>query len=234
MRAREGDYVADKGKYFVLTRKGKQEVMTFRFDEYEVGKPVSDNYYDQTHPYKWQVDNGYLEEVNDPDFVVGPGYKAVYDYAGHQICAGNPHVFFSREMAKRMCKHFNNRPWNRDTKAYVIEATYEGKRPKELRYHEGKPVYNEDWWFGDIGEVGDLVEWKIADYAGQCVPPKAYGSNFIQCGEPNDARLDDKTGKYRDTYSTFKRIAEDVWMYCGNCFVGEDTERGRELPYVPA
>lgn len=225
-------YKADNGNKFVLTAKGKENVASYR--QYEVGETIDFGYADSRYAYINDVDNGYIEEVSDPDWVVGPGYKAVYDYAGHQICAENPYVFFSKEMAKRMCESFNNRPWNRDTKAYVIEATYEGKRPKELRYYEGKPVYNEDWWFGDIGRVGDLVEWEIADYAGQCVPPASYGNNFIQCGEPYSSKLDENTGKYRSTYSTFKRIAEDVWMYCGNCFVGEDTERGRELPYVSA
>ena len=223
-------YKADNGKKFVLTAKGKSEVASYK--HYEVGDTIDFGSSDSRYAYIHDVDNGYIEEVDDPDWVIGPGYKAVYDHAGYQICAGNPYVFFSKEMAQRQCESFNNRPWNRDTKAYVIEATYEGKRPKELRYYEGKPVYNEDWWFGDIGKVGDLVEWKIADEAGNCVPPVSYGNNFIQCGEPYSSRLDDNTKKYRNTYSTFKRIADDVWMYCGNCFRGEDVERGAEPVYV--
>ena len=225
-------YKADNGKKFVLTAKGKSEVASYR--HYEVGDTIEFGSSDKKYGYIHDVDNGYIEEVDDPDYVVAPGYRAIYDYKGYQLPAGNPYVFFSAEMAQRMADHFNKRPWRKadDPKAYVIPATYEGNRPRELRMYEGKPVYNDDWWFGDIGEVGDLVEWEIVDWMGNCVPPASYGNNFIQCGEPYSSRFDDNTGKYRSTYSTFKRIAEDVWMYCGNCFRGEDVERGAEPVYV--
>lgn len=228
---KRGDYGyrADKGKHFVLTEKGKTWAS---YRDCEVGQPIDE---DDTYASAPMVEEGVLIEVDDPDYITCKGYKAVYNHNGYELNAGNGNaIFHSREMAERQAEAFNNRPWRLDSdeKAYVVETIYEGKRPKPCREYNGKIVYNEDWWFGDIGRIGDLVEWKIADYAGQCVPPASYGNNFIQCGEPYSSRLDDNTGKYRSTYSTFKRIAEDVWMYCGNCFRGEDVERGAEPVYV--
>ena len=137
-------------------------------------------------------------------------------------------------MAERQAEAFNNRPWRLDSdeKAYVVETIYEGKCPKPCREYNGKIVYNEDWWFGEIGKPGDLVEESIAEWIGNCVPPVAYGRDYIQCGEPSDSRFDDKANKYKSTWATFKRIADDVWEYCGDCFKGEDRPRGKSIPIV--
>ena len=43
---------------------------------------------------------------------------------------------------------------------------------------------------------------------------------------------EDENGNGKATYSTFKRIAEGIWEYCGDCFRGENVKRGTELPYV--
>ena len=229
MRARSDDYVADKGKYFVLTEKGKQEIMTFRLnDEYVVGKPVSDNYYDQTHPYKWQVEDDYLEEVDDPDYVVMPGYQVVYDYKGHQICCGNSYVFHDKEMAERYrdkyAKTYACYGWD-DHKPYIITAVYEGKRPVPNKEYKGKTLFVEPNWFGDVGCEGDFVEEKIVDWFLNCVPPRTFTSGMIQCGEPASSCVEGMT------YSTFVKVDEDVWEYKGDCLAGT-TKHGTPIPVV--
>ena len=43
---------------------------------------------------------------------------------------------------------------------------------------------------------------------------------------------DNDNGKIRPVYTTFKRVAEDTWEYCGSCFRGENVQRGKKLSYV--
>ena len=43
--------------------------------------------------------------------------------------------------------------------------------------------------------------------------------------------FDEKTGKYRETWPTFKYDGERYY-YLGNCFAGEEVEHGREIPIV--
>lgn len=102
----------------------------------------------------------------------------------------------------------------------------------ECREFEGKKVYNEDWWFYDAADIGDFVEEEIAEYAGNCVPPKHYTRNYIQCGEPHSSKFDEEKDKWRSTYATFVKVADGIWKWCGNCFVGETEERGKEMAWV--
>lgn len=218
---RDGWYRADKGKHFVLTEEGRQNCASYR--NLEIGKPV-DEY--ETEAVGWAVDKGYVIEVADPNWIVQKGYRAVYDHCGHQLPCGNPTVFHHKWMAERAVKEFNERPWNRECdKAYVIEAAYEGKRPRPCRKYNGKTVYNSDWWWGDIGKVGDYVDQEIADWFLNCVPPKTYTSSMIQCGEPSGSR---KEGM---TYGTLVRVTKDVWEYMGDCLKGT-TKHGTPIPIV--
>lgn len=98
--------------------------------------------------------------------------------------------------------------------------------------YNGKPVWTEDTF--DYGEVqpGDYVEQAVVDDAMDCLPPACMRSDCSQMGEPYRHRLDPKTGKWRATYATFKRVAgqwpDSIWEYCGHCFCGENTERGED------
>ena len=223
------EYKADKGKHFVLTEKGK-EWASYR--DYEVGKPI--DIFD-TYGSKSMVDQGALIEVDDPDFVVMPGYRAVYDVHGdgkHIFDTCNHIVYPDREMAECAAKEFNNRPWRiNEQKAYVIDAVYEGKRPKQCREYNGKPVYNSDYWSFNR-PIGSLVEENIGWDMINCVPPKCMRSNCMQCGEPASEKIDDKTNKVRLTYATFKKITDGIYEWCGDCFYGENIERGKEVPYT--
>ena len=63
------------------------------------------------------------------------------------------------------------------------------------------------------------------------LPPACWRSDCAQIGEPSSHRIDEN-GNGKATYATFKRIAEGIWEYCGDCFRGENVKRGKELPYV--
>ena len=225
------EYKADEGKYFVLTELGKTECASYRHKE--VGKPVDNDAYFQTFANKRSVENGYLVEVDDPDWVEMPGYRAVYDVKGdgkYIFNVGNPIVYPFKEQAEAAAKEFMSRPWNKGEKAWVIDDVYKGKRPKECREYNGKKVYNRDTWTYAF-PVGSLVEEEVVDDAINCVPPVCMRSDCSQCGEPSGSRIDDK-GNGKNTYETFKKIADGIWEYCGDCFRGENTQRGTEPVYV--
>lgn len=42
----------------------------------------------------------------------------------------------------------------------------------------------------------------------------------------------DENGKGRTTYSTFKKVDDGIWEYCGDCFRGENYMHGKDIPYV--
>ena len=78
--------------------------------------------------------------------------------------------------------------------------------------------------FSDFAKPGDLVDERIADHFLNCVPPASFERGYIQGGEPYSHEKDETTGRYRPTFATFKREG-DAWLYCGNCFVNETTNR---------
>lgn len=86
--------------------------------------------------------------------------------------------------------------------------------------HNGKEVFTVDSSTYENAKVGDYVKQAVVDNAINCLPPASMTSMCSQLGEP---------------YSTFKRVAGDgpngIWEYCGHCFRGENTERGRDPVY---
>lgn len=223
----DGSYKADKGFHFVLTEKGKTWAS---YKNYKVGEPISD--YDIWALSK-MVEDGVVEEVPITDWVVTTGWKVVYDYNGHQLTAGNPIIFPDLELAKNYRDHYRSYPWMKDNKLYLIEDIYEGKPLSKCKLHNGKPIYNYDWFITfDAFKPGDYVCEEIADDILNALPPKYWNDSIIQCGEPTTLREDEKTGKMRNTYLTLKKIADDIWEYCGDCFVGETEMRGKEIQYV--
>ena len=206
-------YKADKGNHFVLTEKGKVECKSWQ--DKEVGKPIDE---DECYVPSWAIDNEYAREVQDPNWVTLPGYKVVYNNKGNEICLGNPYVFHDREMAERYMNGYKTKYKWFTEKPYIANAIYEGKRPKPCREYKGKRIYNYDYWTFDGAIVGDLVEGEIVDDVANCVPPTTYTTGLVQGGEPFDYK------ENKLTYPTFKRIDEDIWMWCGNCFKGKDKE----------
>lgn len=202
--------IADKGKHFVLTEKGKTWAS---YRDYEVGKPIDD---DDKYAVRGMVEDGALIEVDDPEWVTLPGFKVVYDYKGNQIQCGNPYVFYDKEMAERYRKNYEDlyKSWGKDEIPYIVEAIYEGKKPKPNKEYQGKTLFIQHNWWGEIGKVGDLVEEAIAMDIANCVPPRTFTKNMIQCGEPASSATEGTL------YSTFIKIDDDVWEYKGDCLAG--------------
>lgn len=170
------------------------------------------------------VEQGAVKEVPDLEWVTLPGYRAMRSYKRMELTVGNGVIYPDREMAEAEVEHYMSQPWSQE-KAYVVETVYEGKRPKPCREYEGKRVFNRDYWSYNR-PIGSLVERQIAEDAGNCVPPRTWTRNMIQCGSPAGSKVEGTT------YATFVRVTEDIWKWCGNCFAGESEPRGTEIPYV--
>lgn len=179
------------------------------------------------------MENGYLTETPIPDGIESTGYEVVYDRKGNTINVGNTVIFPAREIAEKYLTHAEkDYSWIKE-KLYIRECIYRGPKIKECRQYNGKKVYNESWYYGpDALEVGDLVEEKIVDEAMNMLPPACMRGDCSQVGEPANHMYDNDNGKIRPVYTTFKRVAEDTWEYCGSCFRGENVQRGKKLSYV--
>ena len=160
------------------------------------------------------------------------GYMVVYKHNGYELSAGNPVVFPVRELAEKYLRNYASRPWFHD-ELYIVEREYQGKELKPCRTYNGRQVLNEDWNFG-IGtmEIGDYVEEEVVNDYIYCMPPACMRSDCSQLGEPETERYDEVSGKWRNTYETFKYVTDNVWEYCGDCFKGENVKRGKEHEYV--
>lgn len=214
-KRRDGWYRADKGKHFVLTELGKKECASYRSKT--VGEPVDEYDYEAVH---WAVEEGYVAEVDIPDWITKEGYEVVYDHKGYTLHAGNPVVFPEREIAEKYLQYYQNKLWN-DRQLYIRSAIYEGRAIKECREYNGKKVYNDSWYYGTSSlSIGDLVEESIVEDIVNALPPACWRSDCTQLGEPASQRVDEE-GNVRTTYETFKKIAENTWEYCGDCFRGE-------------
>lgn len=101
--------------------------------------------------------------------------------------------------------------------------------------HNGKEVFTEDTFNYSSEKVGNLVDAEVVMNAMDCLPPACMRLDCAQMGEPYSHREDPETGKWRATYATFRCLKGDwnegVWEYCGNCFCGETTERGKDPIY---
>jgi len=102
--------------------------------------------------------------------------------------------------------------------------------------YNGKDVLTPDTFDYSKANIGDYVSQAVVDDAMDCLPPASMSSSCAQMGEPYSTRQDPDTGRWRNTYATFKRITSGrngIWQYCGHCFCGENVERGVDPIYIP-
>ena len=227
MKLRSKWYNADKGKHFVLTEKGKKECAGYR--NKTVGKPVDEYDYEAT---KWSVDKGYVIETDIPGWTKGlKGYEVVYYNGEYRLSAGNPQIFTTRKVAEVYKKHYEAYVWfNEDL--VIEEVEYDGIPLSEPKMYKGKEVVDKEHYFGlDAHEVGEYFTEDMIDYFMDLLPPVCMRSDCSQIGEPYSSRIDEN-GKGRTTYSTFKKIDDGIWEYCGDCFVGENYIHGKDVSYV--
>lgn len=216
-----GWYQSDKGKHFVLTEKGKAECASFVYKT--VGEPTDE--YD-TESVGWAVEKGYVTEVDIPGWTTLIGYEVVYYHNGNRLYAGNSKVFPIRKAAEVYKKHYESYPWF-DNELFIEETEYEGVPLSEIQMYNGKELIDEEHYFGlDAYEVGTYFTEDMVNMFMDMLPPACMRSDCSQIGEPVEHRKDPETGECRATYSTFKRIEKGVWEYCGDCFVGENVQRG--------
>ena len=82
---------------------------------------------------------------------------------------------------------------------------------------------------------GDHVSQEVVTYFVNCLIPACMRKDCTQLGEPYADKFDPDTGRLRPTYATFRHVnsdaEEDVWQFCGYCFRGENTERGKMPVY---
>lgn len=222
----DGWYKSDEGKHFVLTEKGQNEVASFK--NKEIGSPVSK--YD-TEAVQWSVDKGYEIEVPIPNWIEKEGFKVVYNHNGYELFAGNPIVFPERWIAEKYMENYKRYSWV-TSDLYIATAIFKGINPSKPVYHNGKQVYDDSWYYGvDALTIGDLVTEDVAMSVVECVPPACFRSDCSQCGEPASHKIDED-GKVKETYTTFKNIADDIWEYCGECFKGKNVESGKEISCI--
>ena len=223
---RDGWYRADNGKHFVLTEKGKAECASYSYKT--VGEPVDEYDYEAVG---WAVENGYVIEEDIPGWTTLKGYQVVYYNNGYRLTAGNPQTFPTLKGAETYKKHYESYPWM-DHELLIEEVEYEGVPLSESQLYNGKEVIDKEHYFGlDACKIGDYFTEDMVNDFMDMLPPACWRSDCAQIGEPSSHRIDEN-GKGKATYATFKRIAEGVWEYCGDCFRGENVKRGKELPYV--
>lgn len=227
MELRNNWYKADKGKHFVLTEKGKEECASYKHKI--VGEPVDEYDYEALG---WSVDNGYVIETDIPGWTKGlKGYEVIYYNGEYRLSAGNPQVFPTRKAAEVYKKHYEAYAWfNKDL--VIEEVEYDGVPLSEPKMYKGKEVVDKEHYFGlDAHEIGDYFTEDMVNYFMDLLPPACMRSNCSQIGEPCSSRIDGK-GEGRTTYSTFKKVDDEIWEYCGDCFRGENYMHGKDIPYV--
>lgn len=221
-----GCYRADKGKHFVLTEKGKKDYVNY--NNKIVGEPIEKCDYEATG---WQVELGYVEEVNIPGWTKLIGYEAVYYHNGYRLAVGNPQVFPLKKVAETYKKHYEAYPWFND-EIFIEEKSYEGVPIKEYQTFNGKEIIDADHYFGlDSCEIGSYFAEELVNEFMDMLMPACMRDDCSQLGEPIALRMDEQ-GTYRNTYATFKKIEDNIWEYCGDCFRGENIKRGNDPRYA--
>lgn len=183
---------------------------------------------DNTQFVTYRVDDGEVRITNgvidwiDSIVKCSEAYKMTYDERNFDIGK------FMKYAEKSM-------PYA-DITVYLKDVLYirEQELNKEIKTESGWNRYVAGLEFqSDFNyyvKVGDKVDELLVDYFMDLLPPACMRSDCSQVGEPHSMRIDDVTGEYKNTYTTFKKISEGVWEFCGNCFRGENVERGMEIP----
>lgn len=218
------EYKANKGKQFVLRNVPTKE-------EHATLSTYKKGYVFGEYVHKSYVDNGYVTEENIPNWTTLKGYEVVYYYKGNRLYAGCNMVYPTRKIAEAYKKNYELNPWV-NYEVFIEEVEYEGVPLSESKIHNGKEVIDKDHYFGlDTCEIGDYFTEDMIDNFMDMLPPACMRSDCSQIGESYSYRLDEN-GKCKNTYSTFKKVDEGIWEYCGDCFRGENVRRGTEVPYM--
>ena len=210
MKVYDNEIIADEGKQFILTQKGKDEVASWNYKE--VGEVM-----DKFEP-AWAWNSGYIEEVDIPGWTTIHGYR-VGNYNKNKIwiSAGNPQNFYTLKAAEDYKANYEKYPWL-DRELIVDPINFMGVPLKPItNFYKGKEVIDWDHYFGLMAHnIGDYFNDEVVEWFRDCVPPTWNSSTMVQCGEPTNHK------KHGATYATFVKIADGVWEFKGDCYKGKD------------
>lgn len=92
------------------------------------------------------------------------------------------------------------------------------------KYAEQFPIKTLTAWhesgirtFEEFFAPGDKVDEALVDQMMNNLPPHAMGDSYMQAGEAfsHEKGAD---GVYRPVFSTFQRLGDNCWRFCGYCF----------------
>lgn len=72
---------------------------------------------------------------------------------------------------------------------------------------------------------GDKVDEAVIDHFVNSISPITLRSDFVQAGEAYSCEPDEQSGRHKNTYTTFHKIGDDLWIFDGYCFKGENENR---------
>lgn len=126
------------------------------------------------------------------------------------------------------CSNGNSFKLTRELRMEVLEHVKRERKTITDRY----PVKTRKGWeesglraFEDYCFPGDKVDEEMVEYFVDSVPPTLLRSSCTQAGEAHNDELDERTGKHRDTYTTFHKVGKGQWAFDGYCFYGENINR---------
>ena len=173
-----------------------------------------------------------MDEPENPDKYVHIGYRVLDGRVESELVCGDGSPDFSDYIL--YCGKVS-RVTRMQEMSEIIFSAYRKYLESGIIY-DGKKVYNLKNFSYSAAKVGDYVLQDVVDDAMNILPPVSMSTSCAQIGEPYSHRFDDKIGKWRATYSTFKKVSgvsnESILQYCGNCFKGETVERGKDPVYV--
>lgn len=124
-------------------------------------------------------------------------------------------------MAESYKKHYESYEWF-NNELFIEEVEYEGVPLSNCKTYNEKEVIDKEHFVSLAAcEIGDYFTEEIVNDFMNMMPPVCMRSDCSQIGEPAAHKMNDE-GICKATYATFKRIAEDIWEYCGECFRGEN------------
>lgn len=158
-------------------------------------------------------------------------YEAPDDFYGTTTCVVNVPRLIDGYINTFPCGSGADYRLSIQERVEILEAVKRGRS----RYTEAQ-IKTLDGWkqsgigtFGDYCRPGDLVDEEIVEHFVNSVPPHTLRGDCTQAGEPYSIEKDPKTGKYRNTWTTFHREEGSLWRFDGACFTGENVHRAGEM-----
>lgn len=125
------------------------------------------------------------------------------------------------------CGNGDDYKLNPEERLEILKFVQEERR----KLTEGIDVKSMEGWlqsglptFEDYAQPGDTVTEDIVEHFVNSVPPILMRQSCTQAGEAFSIAHDDND-IYRNTYTTFHKAGEGLWIFDGYCFKGENENR---------